>query len=615
MDKELLDLKDSKLILQGNDKVQKQWSKKIDADINDLKEDKQERASIYRKRRDFFRGEQGDYSNIMGIVKDTKQKKGHTNQVTNYAGKTVVKMAFGIANNPPKLTTTPEDINDEIEVVRAQAIESYIDSILESNTNRFWKRTYRRGAFIQSELGDYAIKTYLDPVTNSIKLCGHDDMETIMVGWNGEPGNFDFVIVQNYITPALLEELYGIKVNEKALSSPTREESESSGAWLHGGQWGRGSNVKDSLPTGKSKMAKVKVVEYDSNDVYAIKVEGELVQLILKDDINYPRTKMWTIISNIPNPPSPWSIADIDYLMDLQVELNENDNRTADHLRVGNVQRYVAYNLSDFDPESIKTTSGQVIFVDDPDGKARFEPLQTNINNFPDDQYNQRKLQQMYDLGLPKVNYGASGADSGRSKAIDYQSSVDLTQFKRDAWELALQDICEKIQILGNYLLGDQYDWFKNTNGDFIVRKIEFDWNDILPISQSDKIVNVANKFNMIGIPMEQAFKELGYRNPKALMDQLKNELKDPDLMILRSKMWQLSQGLLMANNQAAAMSMSNTSEAVGGGAVNQGSPMLTSDQNTGASQPMASSQGTTAVSSAAGILEKAQQNMTAGGQ
>ena len=51
-------------------------------------------------------------------------------------------------------------------------------------------------------------------------------------------------------------------------------------------------------------MAKVKVVEYDSKDVYAIKIEGELVQLILKDDINYPRTSMWTFIHNIPNPPS-----------------------------------------------------------------------------------------------------------------------------------------------------------------------------------------------------------------------------------------------------------------------------------------------------------------------
>lgn len=614
MEENLLDLAGSKLILQGDKKQQKMWSKKIDAAIDDLKQDKGERTVVYRKRKDFYRGDQGDYSNINGIIKDNKQKKGHTNQTTNYAGKTVVKIAFGLANNPPKMTTPPTDITDDMENVKAQAVESYIDSILDSRINRFWKKTYRRASFIQSQLGDVAIKTYIDPVTKEIKICGHDDMETISVGWNGEPGEFDFVIVENHITPELVGELYDIKVNSKALNTIKKDEYNATGGWNNGGQWTTGGSKGDSLPSGKNKLPKVKVVEYDSKDVYAIKIEGELVQLIVKDDVNYPRLKLWTIVPNIPNPPSPWSIADIDYLIDIQVELNENDNRTADHLRVGNVQRYVAYNLNDFDPESIKTTSGQVIFVDDPDGKARFEPLQTNINNFPDDQYNSRKIQQMYDMGLPKVNYGASGADSGRSKAIDYQSSVDLTQYKRDAWELALQDIAEKIQILGNYLIGDEFDWFTDNQGNFITRIVEFDWADALPISQSDKIVNIANKYNMIGIPLEQAYKELGYRNTGAMVEALKKELSDPNLMILRSKMWTLSQGILEANNAAMVMAQSNGATDMPAGA-NQASPTLTSSDNQANSKPMASKGGTTSMSSAAGVLDKAQQNMRAGGR
>ena len=103
--------------------------------------------------------------------------------------------------------------------------------------------------------------------------------------------------------------------------------------------------------------------------------------------------------------------------------------------------------MSGFDPESIKTSSGKVIFVNDPDGKSKFEPLQTNINNFPDDQYHNRKMGQIYDMGLPKVNFGSSGADSGRSKALDYQSSVEIITFKLDAWELALQHIFQNIQV------------------------------------------------------------------------------------------------------------------------------------------------------------------------
>jgi len=613
-DKELLDLKESRLILEGTPEDQKQWGIRIGNFADDLAGDRAERKNTYVKRRDFYTGNQGDYSNIVGIIKDTKQKRGHTNQVTNYAGKTVVKIAFGIANNPPKYTVTPSDANDDLETVRTQAVEDYIDTVFEHKKNRFWRKTFRRQAFHQSEFGDAAIKTYPNVEKKEICIEGHDDMSTIMVGWNGNPGEFDFVIAEMEITPQAVFDKYGVRVNEKALGSLPKDDSQSSGSWDNN-QWGTKSPGKkgtSDLPSGKTKLPKVRVQEFDSEDVYAIKIEGELVQLVFKDDRTYPKVKYWTIISNIPNPPSPWSIADIDYLMDSQIELNENDNRSSDHLRVGNVQRYVAYNMNDFDPESIKTSSGQVIFVNDNgDGKSRFEPLQTNINNFPDDQYHNRKMQQMYDLGLPKVNYGSSGADSGRSKAIDYQSSIDLTQFKRDSWELALQEIAEKIQIFGNFLHGEEYDWFTNADGEFVVRNMEFDWTDILPVSQSDKIVNIANKVNMIGLSIKTALKELGYRNVDAEIAQIKKELQDPELMILRSKMWQLSTGILQANNMAAMASQGQVGDNPN---PNQASPTLTSEQNTGASKPMASKGGTTSYSSAAGAIDKARQNQGAKG-
>ena len=611
-----LDLSESKLILEGDKKERKEVAKNIEDKMNDLKGDRAERRNIYKKRHDFYIGNQGDYSNVKGVIKDTKQKRGHINQVTNYAGKTVVKSAFGLANNPPHLSTEPAVESDSLEEVRAQAVEDYIDSIFEHPINRFWKKYYRRSCFIQGEYGDVAIKTYLDG--DQIKFMIHEDMGTISVGWNGEPGGYDCVIVENNLTPNFIEREYGIKVDIKKLKKTSDDKtSGAQGAWEDRDTWGmkdQGEAGMSNLPSGKNKLAKVKVVEYDSLDYYALMIEGELVQYIKKDDISYPRVMFWTLVHNIPNPPSPWSIADIDYLFDPQIELNENDNRSSDHLRVGNVQRYVAYNMEDFDPESIKTSSGQVIFVNDPDGRSRFEPLPTNINNFPDDQYSHRKLSQIYDMGLPKVNYGASGADSGRSKAIDYQSSVDLTQFKRDAWELALQDICEKIQIFGNFLIGTEHNWFEDEQGNFIVRNVTFDWADALPISQSDKIVNVANKFNMIGIPLVEAYKELGYRNPAAMVDKLRKELEDPNLMILRSKAWDLSKGLLEAQNTAAVQAQGNGAEisppaSGAGGGGGQPSPQLTTADNSG-TKPMAV--GGQAISSANGTIKTAQQNMAA---
>ena len=615
-EKDLLDLKESKLLLEGTSKEQKVWSKRIGDLANDLEQDRGERKNSYIKRKDFYTGNHGSYSNVTGIVKDTKQKKGHTNQVTNYAGRTTVKIAMGLANNPPKLSTVPLDVTDDLEVVKTQAVEDFIDSVLTSKKNRFWKKTYRRAAFHQSEYGDAAIKTYIekDSKTQELEICikGHDDLSTLSVGWNGEPGEYGFVIAEVYLSPSLVYDMYGIKVNEKALKQNTKDDNKTFGSWENNNQWATkgGKSATTSSPSGKTQLPKVKVQEYDSDSVYALKIEGELVSLVFKDGKEFPDMGFWTMVHNIPNPPSPWSIADIDYLMDPQIELNENDNRSSDHLRVGNVQRYVAYNMNDFDPESIKTSSGQVIFVNDPDGKARFEPLQTNINNFPDDQYHNRKMNQIYDMGLPKVNFGSSGADSGRSKALDYQSSIDLTNFKRDAWELALQDICEKIQVFGNFIYGDKVDWFTDSEGNFVVREIEFDWTDMLPVSASDKIVNIANKVNMIGISLKTALKELGYRNPDAEIAQLKKELAEPDLMILRSKMWNFSQGILQAQAQASMMAQSNVSES---NPNPQSTPTLTSEQNSGA-KPMASAGTTTSYSSAQGELAKTTQNNQARG-
>jgi hypothetical protein len=612
---DLLDISNSKLKIEGTPEEQKLISQKIDDTVDNLRKDRDERRTLYTKRRDFYSGNQYQYSNINGVIKDTKQKKGHTNTVTNYAGKTVVKMAYSLANNPPRITGIPMDITDDIEVTRTQSTQNFIDLTLNAKENRFWKTAYRRAAFNQTTLGDAAIKTY--PVGDKIILRNHDDMGSVMVGWNGtDPDGFDCVVAESYLTAKAILDDFGIQVNEKMAKSQDNSSS-SNGSW-DSNQWAtKGSPQQASFPSGKTNVPKFRFIEYDSKDYYAFKIEGQLVQLVFKDDIQFPKISFWTFVHNIPNPPSNWSIADIDYLTDIQIELNDNDNRSSDYIRVGGVQRYVAYNMNDFDPESIKTSSGQVIFVNSPDNSAKFEPLQTNVNNFPADQYNTRKIAQMYDMGLPKVNYGASGADSGRSKAMDYQSSIDLTVFKRDSWELALQNIFEKVQILGHFI-HPELDFFLDVDGNFIIRNFEFDWVDILPASAADKIVNIANKYNMIGIPLVQAFKELGYRNPEAMVENLKKELADPNLMILRSKQWALSGGLLQAQNEAVMAQQTTGSEVPPPGTaqnVNQASPTLTTADNQSSAKPMAAKNGTTSYSSMQGMVDKVRQNMNAQGR
>lgn len=619
---QLLDLSKSTLIIEGTPTEQDEWADKVKKWREALLPDKNDRRQIYVKRRDFYTGNQGDYSNIVGVIKDIKNKKGHVNQIVNYAGKTAVKIAYGLANNPPQITIPALDPTDPSEVAKAQAVQNDIDRVLSDPKNSFWKKAYRRCVFNQVVLGDAAFRVFPDVENKRVTIFTHDDMGSISVGWNGyDPDDFDCVIAEMFITPQKIMELYGIKVNESLIPEAKKDET-STGSWEQNNQWASLSTPNRStnaLPSGKNKLSKLKVTECDTVNSYGIMIEDEVVEYIVKDDAKFPKMKLWTIIHNIPNPPSNWSIADIDYLIDPQIEINDNDNRTADYLRVGGVQRYVAYNMQDFDPESIKTSSGQVIFVNDPDGKSKFEPLQTNINNFPSDQYSTRKMAQMYDMGLPRVNYGATnGMSSGRSKAIDFQSSVDLTTYKRDSWELALQDLIGKIQILEHFL-HPELDWFNDQQGEFVVRAAEFDWAEAVPTTHSDLIVNVANKVNMIGIPYEQAFKELGYRDPGAMIETLKKELKDPDLMLLRSKAWQFSPGLVQAQEDAAQSQQQSQMDAQGGQPDqsvpppgNQAPPTLVSSQNSGA-QPMASSVGAT--SSPAGMIAKVRQNQVAGGR
>ena len=622
-----IDLKNSNLPLEGDKKEQKEWSKKIDDRREVLKKDRMERRLMLQRRHDFYTGDQASYTTIVG--RTAKEKKGHANAVFNYAGKTVSKIAYGLANNPPKVTIPSRNVPEKYmatERARAQGVESFCDDVF--RRNRFFKGAYRRACFNQVGMADAALKIYPENKGTAenpnweIKIVNHERMDNIMVGWRGDdPSQFDYVVTEVKTSIQYVKEQYNIDVPvELALTKKKGAEADKSGsAWASGGQWGtkkEGGPIK--LPTGQTDVPSIILREYDDENVYALKIGTELVELVFKDGKSLPKVKFWVLINNIPNPGSPWSLSDIDYMFDPQVEFNEASNEERDYIRVGAAQKYVAYNMADFDPESIKTGSGGVIFVDSPNGDAKFEPLPTNVNVFPIDSYLSRVQGVMYDLGLPKVTYGAGGADSGRSKAIDYQSMVDLVIYKRDAWELALDELIEKIQRLGYFYFKE--DFFKDPDSElFVVRYAEFDWTDILPITQADKVVNVLNKVQM-GLPFRIAFQELGYRDVDSIIAQMKEEARDPELMLFRSKMWALTGGILSAQQKAqeVVQGMEQGPPATPGAPqTNQAGPTLTSSQNEGreSSLPVSQRGGTTTFSSPKGFLARTRQNLEAAGR
>lgn len=616
MDK--IDFTNSKLLLEGNKKDREDKRKQI----NDLKDalipDKQKRSALYKKRYDFYIGNH-DYTNIVG--KTMTAKKGHPNAVFNYAGKTAKKIAYGLANNPPNVTfparkLVSEDFR-EIERIRAQAVEEFTDDVLDKNS--FWLKAYRRSCFNQVTMGDAAIKCYPEKDGEEwvIRMTSLEKMDNIMVAWRGDDVHqYDAVIVEEERTIKSIEDEFGIKIPEKMAHTKKQKDKATSNdgsAWAEDKQW----DGTPGLPTGENTAPSVTLAEYDDKDYYCLLVGSEIIQYVIKDDKTYPKIPFWTIIHNIPQPRSPWSISDIDDMMDPQIEFNEASNEERSYIRVGANQRYVAINMEDFDPESIKAGSGGVIFVDSPDGSARFEPLAANVNTFPVDSYINRVRDTMYDMGVPKVTFGAGGADSGRSKAIDYQSLVELIDFKHDAWELALREIFKKIQQYGDFYYGDTNIFKDPATEQFAVRNPDFDWAQVMPITKSDEIVNVLNKVQM-GLPFRLAFKELGYRDVEGVIEEMKRETRDPELMEYRAKMYQVTPGLVEAQKRANDLLQAQEQgppSVPGAPDVNAPSPTMIADQGAGGAPQPVSAKGGTAFSSPQGFIDQTKQNLAAQGK
>lgn len=624
---EKLDLKNSLLTLEGSKKEQDEWHKKIKGTIENLEKERKDRETVLRKRNDFYIGKQHAYTNIVG--KSAKNKVGTANAVFNYAGKSVTKIGYSLANNPPTITIPANKIDEEylqLERVRAQGVEDFITEVFK--LNRFWKGGYRRACFNQV-LGDGALKVYPmnvgtpeEPVWE-LKIVSHEKMENLMVAWRSDdPTRHDAVVASSWMSSDSIEREFGIKVPEKVLGKLTKQQQDSKGTHVDGKEYDTAHDFDvayqaNTPPSGETNIPTIRVDEYDSEEVYAIEIGGELVQLIFKDGEEYPSISFWIIVPNIPNPGKSWSVSDIDYMMDPQVEFNEASNEERNYIRVGANQKFVAYNMDEFDPQSIKTGSGQVIFVNSPDGSARFEPLSTNVNVFPIDAYLNRVQQSMYDLGIPKVTFGAGGADSGRSKAIDFQSLVDLTIFKRDSWEWTFDQLTEKIQILGDFYFPDINIFKDPQTNTFVVRHPEFDWSEVAPITQTDKIVNVLNKVTM-GLPFRIAFKELGYRDVDQIIQAMKEEAEDEDLMMFRSKMYQVSGGLVGAQVRAQQVlsELNQQPPAVPGAPdVNSPTPVLQNQGSEGGARPVSQRGGTTSFSSPRGFIDRTRQNLQAQGR
>lgn len=590
----------------------------------------EERGKIYKKRRDFFEGKHHLYSNVVGLR--GKERQGHILAVFNYIGRMSRRLGQALTNSPIRYKVKPEDESDEIESIRAEAEEKWIDKIIRDN--HFMDVIFKRNTIIQIRDADFAIKTVVETderMGKQIKIMWAENMEKLHVIWDDAAGtNFSAVVYKDLWTlEKIAREFNGYK------ATPVEYDAEINKS--HNDPYdvaGTSMSAEQRTPTGKNKIPKAwvtdtwgwfKVLNDEGGEPVwkmcnMVKVNDEVLQFV-KTDYEY---NPWVIGHSFDNPGKPWSISFMDDLIDPQVELNDRTSEEGDMIRIGANQKFVVTNMPDFDATSVKPGSGQVIFIEG-EG-ADFKPLETNVNPFPTDTYINRAMDHLFNLGLPKIALSAGAAPyTGRVGAIQYQAVSDLVDELRMKWSPVLLEIFKRIQDYtikffpeaSSFMMA--HDQEQNTDYGPVMREIELEWDSALPQSQSEAVVDAATLFDRSVLPIKRLLEKAGYRDPNSVLKELKKELNDPELSTIRTQFRQLSPGVVAATNDARRETMA-TEEAMGGlaGAMTNAQtppaskPILQNNMNNGRRAPPATAgvSGVGQTASPEGAVRQVSQNL-----
>lgn len=210
-------------------------------------------------------------------------------------------------------------------------------------------------------------------------------------------------------------------------------------------------------------------------------------------------------------------------------------------------------------------------------------------------------LEHLFTLGIPKIALAAGTAPyTGRVGAIQYQPFADLINELRIQWEIVLRDMIVAIQ---QYMI----DYFPETHsfmrehiadetggydGELVIRDVQFDWDNVLPLSRSDKVVDASTLRDRHAISLHTYLKEAGFRNPSEEIKKLIKESEDPKLVAVMEKFLEFSKGATdlqlesqkkkMEELEATGESMGMMQEMANGATPKSTPPLLTPEQNSG---------------------------------
>ena len=615
--------------------VREKIIERISKDLDSLKDEVSSREPVINKRRKFYEGSQEGYTNIVGLT--NKMQEGHILAVFNYIMKFVQKLHQVLTNSIPKIKIVPQDEGDEVETIRAEMVEKAINKVLRDN--KFFNVIFKRCGLTQIRDGDFSLdcKVQKDSIDGThIEITPTEDLLKLMVWWDDSSGSsFSATAFRDMWTISKIKREFGIDVeafSDNKVGTPSKGDHLRNQYGIFAGSMPGGTN----MISGETKLPKAELVDYWGYEVIgdAIKVinvifiNREMKQFIVTDYKKIPRF----IGHSFENPGRPWSSSFIDPLMDPQIELNDRTSEEGDLIRVGAHMKFLVVNMPDFDPDSIKPGSGQVIFIEGEN--ADFRPLLNNMTPYPSEAYLNRVMEHLFNLGIPKIGLAAGTAPyTGRVASIVYQPIIDIITQLRINWETVLEELVLTIQ---QYLI----DYFPETHtfmrehietdedgqsydGNPIIREVQFDWDNVLPLSKSDKIVDASTMRDRHAISLYTYLEQAGFKDPSSEIKRLKKESNDKELMIIMDKFSQYAPGVVKAQLDANRAMQTAAEEAQGEAAGNAAAveagtpkaqaPILNNGQNDGRRGiPSASGTPTGQTASAKGAIAQTSQNINA---
>lgn len=599
MDRKKLDLTNSRYKLKGEEQEQREWQNTVNTWVMENSSYQAEKQRINSIRRDFFEGRHSGYTNINGQT--VTSKKGHSDATYNMIKQMALRIQRSMSGNPPGLLSRPNLKNNILENARTQAVEDFVDKVLRFD-NKMTK-IYRRAVQNQVNYGEFAIMVYPDFAKDKIVIENVENVDNLIIGWTGDGVNYDYVIYEQDIATRTIERQYGVKVEgikEQELNANVSSGHENPYEITTQGtkSLDLASETKPTTPT-----AKVTMCWTPERNITLI--EGQIVQYEVHN---------WGFIpvfvgQNIPNTGRKRSMSDMDDWIEPQIELNQMKNDNRDFLRTAVNKKYTAKNMDDFDANSISTTSGQVIFLNDDE---EFTALPDPVNTFPIDTAINDTRNMLHLLGVSEIAMGGgiTSGVSGKAMAIGFDPYSELLIEKQNEWSGILMDICNAIQFFGNRYFkpknGDNFFLTKYDDGEiFQPRMFEPQFDENIPTTKQDRQIGIINKINANVISLETALAEMGYDDPNLEIEKLKKQFSDPVLGPILTRQYNLTEGVREATEETQE-------EAQKTQAPSRPNPVLTTSQNQEGDMPMAMPGSGMSVSSPEGILNQLAQNQGA---